>query len=343
MRTILLMCFLAAALLGCGGGGGGTVTSYQIIFSGTVTGLPTGQQVTLLGSLPTTGQSIPITISQNGVFSNQITLPSGFNFSNSGTANVTVSQQPSVGKCSVSYANTTVINVSCSTVIGAAGLYVGPMTTPTLANGYGQMFIQNNGNYWLMSGTTSPTTSGVTYSSIISGTGSSTTSTFTSNNGVDIFSTPQYVNDIVSATYQSLSTFSGSLIEGATSYTLNLAAMPSYSFNVAPSLSVLTGTYNLSLVSKGTSDTSTISISTTGSFNGSTVKGCLIAGSAIPMTTGENAFNFSINFGPSPCVNPSTTQTGSVVLITTTAGTQLVGGIFTNNLVNGTLLISTKQ
>lgn len=84
MRTILLMCFLATALFGCGGGGGGggTVTGYLVIFSRTVTGLPSGQQVTLLGSLPTTGQSIPITISQNGAFSNQITLSSGFNLSN---------------------------------------------------------------------------------------------------------------------------------------------------------------------------------------------------------------------------------------------------------------------
>ena len=343
MRTILLMCFLATALFGCGGGGGGTITSYQVIFSGTVTGLPSGQQVTLLGSLPTTGQSIPITISQNGAFSNQITLSSGFNLSNSGVANVTISQQPSIGKCSVSYVNTSVINVNCSNVSGAAGLYLGPLTTPTLPLGRSIMFIQNNGNYWIIAGSSNPTTGNVSYGSIVSGIGSSTLTTFTSSNGVNIFSSPQYVNDSISATYQSLSTFNGSLIEGSTSYSMNLTADPSYSFNATPSQSTLAGTYNLTLVSKSPTDTITITIGSTGLFNGTTIKGCAITGNATPMTTGENAYNFSINFGPSPCPNPSSTQAGSVVLITTTIGAQLIGGIFTNNLASGTLLIGTKQ
>jgi hypothetical protein len=61
------------------------------------------------------------------------------------------------------------------------------------------------------------------------------------------------------------------------------------------------------------------------------------------MTSGENAYNFSINFGSSPCVNPSISQAGTVVIITTTIGTQLFGGVFANNLANATILIGTKQ
>ena len=338
---ILISLVLLALGVACGGGGGGTTTTYLVNFEGTVTGLPSGQQLKLIGSLPTTGQSLPITISQNGAFTNQITLPAGFNLSNFGAATVTISQQPSGAICSISYATTSAITVNCALVSGAAGLYSGPFTTPASPTGRSIMFIQNNGNYWVIGG--NATSGTVTYNSMISGTGTSTATTFTSNNGVDLFSSPQYVNDSISATYQSLSTFTGSLIEGTTSYSLNLTAVPGYSFNVTPSLSAVAGTYNLSLANKGTLDTSTISIGTTGSFNGTTAKGCSYTGNVTPMTSGENAYNFSINFGPSPCVNPSISQTGTIVIITTTIGTQLFGGVFANNLANATILIGTKQ
>ena len=338
-KTIKHLLSLALLALATACGGGGSTTTYQIVFTGTVTGLPSGQQLTLLGTLPTTGQSVPITITQNGTFSSQITLPSGYNLSNVGTANAVISQQPSTAKCTISLITTSAITVSCATVIGAAGFYTGSITTPTLTTGIGLAFIQNNGNYWLMAGNTNPTT----YSAIVSGTGSSTSTAFTSNNGVEIFSNPQIINTAISATYQSLSTFIGSLTSGLTSYALNLTGVPSYSFNATPLLSTLAGTYKLSLTSKSSADTSTISISANGSFNGTTAKGCTITGIATPMTTGENAYNFSINFGLTPCNNPSTTQTGTVVLLPTTLGTQMVGGVFSSDLTAGTLLISTKQ
>ncbi len=338
----ILSIALLALVSACGGGGGST-TTYQILFNGTVTGLPSGQQLTLLGTLPTTGQSVPITITQNGAFSSQITLPAGYDLTNSGTAKVIVSQQPSTVKCSIDFATTSTITVNCATVIGAAGVYSGSLTTPTLTSGMSLAFIQNSGKYWLIVGNTNPTTLATTYSAIVSGTGSSTSTAFTSNNGVEIFSNPQIVNTAISATYQSLSTFIGSLTSGLTSYTLNLTGVPSYSFNATPLLSTLAGTYNLGLTSKSSADTSTISISANGSFNGTTAKGCTITGIATPMTTGENAYNFSINFGLTPCNNPSTAQTGTVVLLPTTLGTQMIGGVFSSDLTVGTLLISTKQ
>lgn len=335
----LLSLVLLALVAACGGGGG--TTSHQIVFSGTVAGLPSGQQLTLLGTLPTTGQSVPITITQNGTFSSQITLPSGYNLTNYGAAKVFISQQPSAAKCSFSFTTNSTIRVNCATIVGAAGLYLGSVTSPTLTTGVGLMFIQNNGNYWLMFGNS--TTSNTVYSAIVSGTGLSTTTTFTSNNGVDIFTNPQFVNMTITAAYQSLSTFNGSISKDATSWQLNLSAVPYYSFNDAPLLSTLAGAYSLNLITLAQVDTSTISIGTNGSFSGITEKGCAITGNATPMTSGENAYNISINFGPSPCVNPSTIQIGTVLLRTTTAGTQLVGGIFSTDLTEGTMLISTKQ
>lgn len=335
----LLSLALLALVTACGGGGG--PTSYQIVFSGTVAGLPSGQQLTLLGTLPTTGQSVSITIAKNGAFGSQIILPSGYNLTNYGAANVIISQQPTAAKCSVSFTTNSAITVNCATIVGAAGLYLGSFTSPTLSTGIGQMFIQNNGNYWLMFGNS--TTSGTAYSAIVSGTGLSTTTTFTSNNGVDIFSSPQFVNTVISATYQSLSTFIGSISKSTTSWELNLSAVPYYSFNGTPLLSALAGTYDVSLITRHSTDAIAISIGANGSFSGITANGCAITGGATPMTSGENAYDLSINFGPSPCVNPSTTQTGTVLLITTTAGTQLVGGIFSTGMTDGTMLVSTKQ
>lgn len=338
----LLSLALLALVAACGGGGG--TTSYQIVFSGTVTGLPSGQQLTLLGTLPTTGQSVPITITQNGTFSSQINLPSGFNLSNSGAATVTISQQPSVGKCTLGFVTTAAIIVNCASVTGAAGLYIGPLTTSTTSLGIGEIFIQNNESYWMVFGNLNPTTSVVTYTGIISGTGSSTTTTYTSTNGVNVNTSPQIVGDTISATYQSLSTFTGSIIENGVSYDLNLASVAAYSFNAIPLLSNLTGTYNLGLVSKpSTTDTITISIGSTGLFSGTTVNGCAITGNVTPMTTGENAYNFSLIFGQAPCVNPSTTQNGTVLQKNTMLGVQLLGGTFNTSLTDATIVIGTKQ
>ncbi len=338
----LLSLALLALVVACGGGGG-TTTTYQIVFSGTVTGLPSGQQLVLLGSIPATGQSVPITINANGSFSTQITLPSGYNFSNVGLGTVVVSQQPNVGKCSVSYVSTTAIAVDCATVVGAAGLYVGTITTPTISTGAGEMFIANDGKYFLAVGNYNSTTNTTTYSGMITGTGSSASNLFSSNNGVDIFSTPILVNDVVSATFVTLSSFTGTLTENSVNYSLNLTAPPGYSFNSTPSQASITGTYALTLISKSALATISVPINATGQFNGTTSSGCAITGSATPMTTGENAYNFSISFGPSPCDNPSTTQSGSGVLRTTSLGSQLVAGIFNSNRTSGALLIGTKQ
>lgn len=332
----------AAALTACGGGGGSTV--YQVNFSGNVTGLPTGQQVTLLGSIPATSQTIPINITQNGSFSNNITLPSGYNLSSGGNGIVTVSQQPTGASCSLSYLTTSAITITCNPVTGAAGLYTGPLTTSTTSNGYGKVFIQNNGNYWFLAGTKNTATNTITYSAIIKGTGTSTTSSFTSSNGVDVFSTPQIVNAGITATYQSLANLTGTLIDGTTTASFNFAEESNYSFNTSPSLATITGTYNFSFVGKTPTMTASVVIpSSNGIFNATTNTGCSITGSFTPLTTGENAYAMTLSYGSAPCPTPSTTQTGSVILETTTIGNELIGGTFSSNAANGTLLVGVKQ
>jgi len=341
MKQLFLL-LLLTLLTACGGGGGGGGTNYIVVFAGTVSGLPSGQRLTVLATLPTTGQSIPITISQNGAFSDQISLASGYNLTNYGIANVIISQQPSGAKCSVSFTTTSAISLKCSTVNGAAGLYFGSLTTPTYTDGVGQMFIKNNGNYWIMLGRTNAQTSATSYYGIISGTGASTETTFTSTDAVDIFSNPQYTNVATSATYQSLSTLIGSVIERSTVFSLNLSAVPAYSFNETPLLSNLSGIYKINLASTSP-DTLNLFVDSKGSFNGTTVQGCAISGSATPMTTGENAYDLSVKFGPAPCAKPSTSQSGTVLLVTTKAGIQLVGGVFSAGLTDGTILVGNKQ
>ena len=344
LRTLKYVFLLSLlSLVTACGGGGGAATTYQISFNGVVTGLPSGQQVTLLASIPTTSQSIPITLNTNGSFSSQITLPSGYNFSNSGSATVVISQQPNAGRCSVSFVSTTAISVDCATVVGAAGLYIGAFTTPTLPNGIGHMFIANDGSYLLTVGNYNSTTNITTYSGMIKGIGSSASNVYSSNNGIDVFSNPILVNDAVSATFSSFSSITGTLTENSVNYSLNLTVAPNYSFNGTPSLASIAGTYALNLVSRASSTTVLVPINTVGQFNATTSSGCVIAGSVTPMTTGENAYNFSISFGPSPCPSPSITQTGSVVVRTTSGGTQLVGGIFSSNQTSGTLIVGTKQ
>ena len=106
--------FLFSLLAACGGGGGTTTSPYRVEFTGNVKGLPVGEFITLVASLPTTGQSTTIDISENGTFSRFIDLPNGYTSSNMGKATATISKQPPIGECTVVYLYSLNISVICA-------------------------------------------------------------------------------------------------------------------------------------------------------------------------------------------------------------------------------------
>ena len=341
MRTILLMCVLAATLFGCGGGG--TNTTYQITFSGTVTGLQTGQSVTLLGALATTGQTLPIAISQNGSFNSTLVLPTGFDLSTAGTAAVTVSKQPSSGNCTVSFVNTSSITVVCTATATAAGYYVGSQTVSgvTSSVNYAKLFIKNNGEYWLRSYVNNGQS--ISVQGLYYGNGTSSSGSYISTSGVDVFSaakSPATLKGtyISNTSFDSTATSAGATISGK----LAVPGPTSYSFITSPTLTATSGNYNFSFATTAGAQTLTLSVTSTGALSGATTSGCVITGNVSPMTTGENAYDISISYGAAPCTSPNVINTGFAVIEINTAGTQINGAALNSGKTDGMLFLGTK-
>ena len=330
LATIVLTTFLVA----CGGGG---ETQYQISFVGTVSGLGSGESLTLIGSLPTTSQSTTISVSANGAFNSVITLPSGYNFTNSGTANVVIGTKPTGKTCAVSFVATTNITVTCTSSTTAAGFYTGQFGSTT---GVGRILILNDGSYWMWIGTNAGSGASDIFSAVAqSSSGSWTSTAYTSTSGVDLFSSPQITNVGIVATYVAGTSFTGTLTEGALSVPMTFT-VPSgigYIFADTPSLSKFSGTYALT--------DGTLSVSSTGSLTGQLTSGCTFTGTATPRTTGENAYNLAITFGPAPCQTASTQTTGIALLATTktTLATQILGAVANSTKTKGEMIIGTKQ
>jgi hypothetical protein len=179
-----------------------------------------------------------------------------------------------------------------------------------------------------------------TFSSLIlSSAGSSTSTTYTSTTGVDIFSSPLVTNVSLIGTYVSGASFNGTLIPGSSQFALALTALPavSYQFGDVPSLSKIAGTYSSSAES--------FTISSSGTVAGQTYTGCQFNGAVTPKATGENAYDVTITFGASPCTTAFQTVPfkGVMFIETTTLGTQLFGGITNSSKTVGMYLIETKR
>ena len=337
----LLAVAIFALLTACGGGGGGT--TYQVLINGTVSGLPTGQQLTLQASLPTTNQTLPIIITQNGAFSSQITLPSGFNLSNSGVINAAIIQQPTSAYCNSSFVTSTAITIACTPSNTAAGLYTGPhkITGGTTVNNYAFAFIKNNGEYYYVPVVQTTVNN---FNGLIYGSGTSANNIFTSTTGVDIFSTPQ-VSTTLRGNYSSQATFNSTIQEQAATLTGTLSApdASTYSFITSPTLSAISGTYMLKMANSIAAYSMNLVVSSTGSFSGSNSSGCAISGTLTPMKTGENAYDAVFTYGPSPCKQANATNTGFILLYSGSGQINIFGAVLNSLTTDGMLLTGSKQ
>jgi len=342
IKSLICTTIATLFLVACGGGGTST-TTYQVLISGTVTGLPAGQQLTLVTNLPTTNQTLPIVITQNGTFNSQITLPAGYTLTNSGVINATITQQPNSAYCNSSFVNSTAITIACTSSNTAAGFYTGPQTTTgaTLGTNYAYAFIKNNGEFYYVPAVQ---TTFNNFKGLIYGTGTSANNIFTSTNAVDTFSNP-LLKPTLRANYISQTSFTSTIqYQNATlSGTLTAPNASTYSFITSPNLSAISGTYTLSMANSVSSYSMNLVVSSTGSFSGSNSAGCAISGIFTPMATGENAYNASFTYGPSPCKQANATDKGFVLLYTGSGQLNLFGAVLNSSATDGMLLAGTKQ
>ena len=326
---------LTALLTACGGGGGGTM--YQTTFNANVSGLETGESITLVASLyadKTLTQTA--VVSQNGMWSTTIKLPEGLMIAFD--TKIEVTKQPAGKSCVVTYPNLEVNSLS-NTIkclpISPSGFYTGKLGT---TNGRASLLIMNDGSYWMWAGTEDVGTTN--YSALIqSDIGKSTATSYTSTSGVNIAKTPFQNNLSLLGTYVSNTSFVGTLTENALAYPLTLTptSLKTYQFSDSPTLEKITGTY--------ASAVETITISPAGILSGSITNGCQFGGTVTPKTTGENVYAVSLTYGGSPCstVQQGTTLNGVFVLQTTVSGKQILGAVINNAKTGGSIIITTKK
>jgi len=341
-----LALILLSILSACGGGGG---TTYQTTFNANVSGLSVGESVTVVASLyadrTLTQTSV---VSQNGLWSATINLPDGKMIAFD--AKIQVTQQPSGKSCTVTYSDLDVAStnntIKCAP-ISAAGLYSGK-AGPDSGPGVATLVILNDASYWLFLGSEISGTS--IYTKLARGeAGVTTSSTYTSNRGVNVGNIPFNDQIGLSGTYNPNVSFDGFLTERESTFKLSLKPLPvsSYQFTEVPNLSKIVGSY-----SNGNEDF-TIS-SPLGALTGLTSDGCQYSGVVSPKTTGENLYDLTISYGAAPCPVSirNTTLNGIFVAQETSSGNillgapinkQLLGAVINSTKTAGTYLIATKK
>lgn len=340
----------ASLMLACGGGGSGggttTVTTYSIQFAGTVSGLTAGQSIAIVGTLPTTGQSTTINISDNGSFSSSILLPSGYTLTNAGTGDAVISKQPTTGQCTLSFLTSAKITVICSSKPSAGGLYTGTMDKGAVGIDSVLMLVLRDDSNWMWLGAYDSVTKATTYYGVAhTPTGTSTSTTYTSNDGREIFSTSPTSNVAINATYVADASLNGTITIDGKNMPLALSrySTSSYQYTTPPSLPTIVGTYSMSMLELGKQDTAEFAIDAAGKFSGTTTRGCNYNGTVIPLTSGENAYSLSVAFGASPCTFANSQEAGVAYLSVTTAGTQFIGATADANNRSGVSYIGTRK
>lgn len=189
----------------------------------------------------------------------------------------------------------------------AEGTYSGTLMGAGSATNF-QAVVLENGEYWVLYGTTS---GGVNYiQGFAQGSGTSSNGTFISTNALDFGSNPPLAGN-VQATYVPGVSFSGAIGYSAGTIQFNgtVAQSAGFDYNSPASLADIAGAWNLA-ASDGTS--APVTISPAGAVTG-TNAGCSFTGQISPRPSGKNVFNVTVTEGSAPCTSPGATIAGIAV------------------------------
>lgn len=181
---------------------------------------------------------------------------------------------------------------STATSTSAQGLWSGSTSANRTVTG----IVLSDGTYYVLY---SPVGNPAAIAGVVQGSGTSTASTFSSNNARDfniegLVVLPATVN----ASYAAKQSFNGNIAYPngtTTSFSTNYNA----NYEVVPTLASVAGTYTGQVALSVGVQAATITIGTSGGISGG-ANGCSLTGNATPRVDG-NAYNVSFTFGPSPC------------------------------------------
>lgn len=194
----------------------------------------------------------------------------------------------------------------------AEGAYIGNLTNAGV-NAF-QSVVLETGQYWMVYGNV---VSGVFYiNGLIQGSGVSNNGSFTSGDLRDFGATPAAAGTLT-GTYTATPSFAGTLAVpgGTVGFNGGAFATTVYNYNTPALQASIAGAWTLSST---TNDPINLAIAADGSFNGTTVAGCALTGTATPRPSGRNVYNVTVIYGGAPCTQAGQTVTGIGVYSTIT-------------------------
>lgn len=217
---------------------------------------------------------------------------------------------------------------------GSGGTTTGPVTQGSPQGVYmgttstGETFetiVLPNSTFYALYGTTSGNVFSV--DGMITGKGTYNNGTYTAT-VTDFYYTGVVYTGTVNATYVVGSSLSGTVSEvGNASVTFSGTPIPSSQFNFGTPalLSNITGAWSGYLFGNISAQ---VTIAANGTFTG-TSQGCAFSGTVTPDSSGSNFFDFTLQYGGSPCLLPNQTQTGVAVdyLLSDGVTRQLLAGV----------------
>lgn len=219
-----------------------------------------------------------------------------------------------------------------------AGVYQGTASNTSGQSAFETIILPNN-TVWALYGTISGNVFLV--AGVITGAGSSTSTTFTSP-VTDFNFTGQILSGTVNATYTVGTSINGTLAEPAaanTTFTGTAIPASDFNYNIAASIANIVGGWTGALLDGSAAN---ITITSTGSFTGSN-QGCNFSGTITPDSSGKNFFTVSVTFGASPCTTPGASASGVAVnyLLSDNVTHQLVAAVSSGTSF-GTVFIANR-
>ena len=220
----------------------------------------------------------------------------------------------------------------------AEGVYGGTLTGST--SSAFQLLVLENGDFWAMYGTQTPSVFGV--AGFIQGAGSSNNGSFTSSDTKDFGRNPA-VAGATTATYNATAkTIFGTVTgaAGTVSFSGGPIAGSLYNYDTPASLSTISGAWSTTIL---TGESLAIDIAASGTFTATSGLGCNLSGTVTPRPSGKNVFNVSITFGPAPCALAGQSVTGIAVAYPIASGkTQLIVAATNSGRTVGTAAFGTR-
>lgn len=234
---------------------------------------------------------------------------------------------------------------SATTPGQAQGVYTGSFASVAVNPGKFSTVILDNDEYWTLYGREGSNGQLLVYG-LVQGQGSASSGSFTSSNLKDYYYDGTTANGTLNASYQVGATFNGTVSAAGQSVSfagaVPTAGSSTYSYNVAATVSSISGSWAGTNMSGVTSD---YTISSNGTFAGTNQYGCSFSGTVTPRASGKNVFDVSLTNNTSPACGAASGLTGRGIALTTLLGNgsrQLIVAVVTSDRVYGSVIFANR-